>query len=199
MVANSLKLKNLEKNEEQWYHIHHPSTKMYKLTKKWYLLNILQPSLPVIRYNNFRNLSNRYPALWKAFSNTAISEEDSQGMLTADSIMFSQPFQSPKQRPEPNFQHRFWSSCASSRFDLPSYICISNLSAKLGLPSLTLFWKEICMELWGWGGLYLLCLPPSLGWLVLFVCLLLALPRSGKDQRHYDAPRNWPKFAILTY
>jgi hypothetical protein len=171
---------------------------MYKLTGKWYLLNILQPSLPLIRYNNFRNLTNRYPAFWKAFSNTAISEEDSEGMLTAESIIFSQPFQNPKQRPEPNFQHRFWSSCASSRFDLPSYIwCISNLSAKLGLPSLTLFWKKICMELWGVGR----TLPTvfaTKSWMTsLFVCLLLALPRSGKDQRHYDALRNWPKFAIL--
>jgi len=39
------------------------------------------------------------------------------------------------------------------------------------------------MQLWGGGGrLYLLCLPPSLGWLVLFVCLLLALPVQAKTR-----------------
>jgi hypothetical protein len=60
-------LKNLEKNKGHWYQIHHPCTKMYKLTEKWYLLNILQPSLPLIRYNNFRNLTNRYPASERHF------------------------------------------------------------------------------------------------------------------------------------
>jgi hypothetical protein len=37
-------------------------------------------------------------------------------------------------------------------------------------------------------------------WMTSFVCLfVVGSARSGKDQRHYDAPRNWPKFAILTH